>query len=118
MKNAKIEIDEVNLEDLIVLGDDKKIPIEIEFPKPDGTIVKAKALIKQVTLKELDKLKIDRNDVYSSNINLLKKSLFKTTGETFSKEELSVLPMGVVDAVANKVMEISGVNDKRRLEDF
>ena len=120
MKNAKIEIDDVNLEDLIVLGEEKKIPIEIEFPKTDGTKVKAKALIKQLTLKELDHIKIDKNDITGSNITLLKKSLFKSTGDPFSKDELLVLPMGVVDAIANKVMEVSGVDNKNRdkLMDF
>ena len=110
----------MGLEDLIVLGEHKKIPIHIIYPNEDGTQSKSKALIRQLTLKELDKVKLTSNSLLAINLSVLKIALFKTTGDSFTEEELMVLPLGVVDAVANKIMEISGVDwiNNRRLPDF
>lgn len=119
MSDAKIEVDEYNLEDLIVLGEDKKIPIEVTFPKPDGTPVKAKALVKQLTLKEIDMVKINNPNVLEANLLLLSQALFKANGENFTEKELLNFPMGVVSSIAEKIMEISGVNlDPKELKDF
>jgi hypothetical protein len=117
---ATVEHEEVNLEDLLVLGEEKKIPIHITFPNPDGeTTSNAKALIKQLTLKELDGLKV-QNNVASANRSILEKALFKQNGDTFTRQELNALPMGVVDAIATKILEVSGVNleEQRRLSNF
>ena len=110
MNDVNLEIDEFNLEDLIVLGDDKRIPITIEYPRDDGSKVKAKALIKQLTMKELDAIRINRNDFIETNMNVLEKALFKSSGDNFSRDELEYLPLGVVNAVSEKIMELSGVN--------
>ena len=117
---ATVETEEVNLEDLLVLGEEKHIPIHISFPNPDGeTRSKAKALIKQLTLKELNRIKIS-NDVASSNMSILERALFKQNGDTFSRDELEVLPIGVVNAIATKILEVSGVDleEQRRLSNF
>ena len=117
---ATVEHEEVSLEDLLVLGEEKRIPIHITFPNPDGeTKSNAKALIKQLTLKELDSLKIN-SDVASSNMSILQKALFKQNGDTFSRKELEVLPLGVVNAIATKILEVSGVdiNEQKRLGNF
>ena len=117
---ATVETEEVNLEDLLVLGEEKKIPIHISFPNPDGeTTSNAKALIKQLTLKELDKLKIKGNMV-DSNMIILHEALFKQNGDTFTRNELEVLPIGVVNAIATKILEVSGVDieEQRRLSNF
>ena len=117
---ATVEHEEVSLEDLLVLGEEKRIPIRITFPNPDGeTKSNAKALIKQLTLKELDSLKIN-SDVASSNMSILQKALFKQNGDTFSRKELEVLPLGVVNAIATKILEVSGVdiNEQKRLGNF
>ena len=57
MTEAKIEIDEINLEDAIVLGNDKLVNISIEYPREneDGDVietVKTRAKIKQLTMKK------------------------------------------------------------------
>ena len=112
--------EEVNLEDLLVLGEDKKIPIHITFPNPDGeTVSQAKALIKQLTLKELESVKVNSN-IAESNIFILRKALFKQNGDNFSNQELQVLPIGVVNAISNKILEVSGVDvsEQRRLQNF
>ena len=117
---ATVEHEEVSLEDLLVLGEEKRIPIRITFPNPDGeTKSNAKALIKQLTLKELDSLKIN-SEVASSNMSILQKALFKQNGDTFSRKELEVLPLGVVNAIATKILEVSGVdiNEQKRLGNF
>ena len=117
---ATVEHEEVSLEDLLVLGEEKRIPIRITFPNPDGeTKSNAKALIKQLTLKELDSLKIN-SDVASSNMSILQKALFKQNGDTFSRKELEVLPLGVVNTIATKILKVSGVdiNEQKRLGNF
>lgn len=117
---ATVETEEVNLEDLLVLGEEKRIPIHITFPNPDGeTKSKAKALIKQLTLKELNRIQIG-NDIAGSNMSILERALFKQNGDTFSRDELEVLPIGVVNAIATKILEVSGVDleEQRRLSNF
>lgn len=109
---------ELNLEDLIILGDDTKIPIIIKFPKPNGEKVTAKALVKQLTLKELGDLRTNQN-VAKANTTILEKSLFKQDGTSFTAKEINSLPIGVVNAIANKVMELSGVEvTNQSLMDF
>lgn len=118
--NPKIEVEETNLEDLILLGEDKKVTVVIEYPTDTGGRVKAKALIKQLTLRELDDLKISQNNVLETNVQLLKKALFTSNGENFTEEMILSLPMGVVNALSDKIMELSGVNtdNTQRLMDF
>ena len=112
--------EEVNLEELILLGEDKKIPIIISYPREDGKRIKAKALVKQLTLKELDRIQINRNNATRSNVMILEKALFKQDGSTFTSEELLALPIGVVNAIGNKILELSGVDlpDNLDLKDF
>ena len=102
---------ELNLEDLIVLGDDKKIPITITFPKGDGESVKAKALIKQLTLKELGNVNTRNNNLLDSSKLILRKALFKQDGSLFSDAEIEVLPVGVIIAISNRIMEVSGMDE-------
>ena len=76
-------------------------------------------MIKQLTLKELDNLKIN-NNIASSNMSILERALFKQNGDTFTRKELEVLPLGVVNAIATKILEVSGVDlsEQRRLGNF
>jgi len=102
---------ELNLEDLIILGDDKKIPITITFPKGNGESVKAKALIKQLTLKELGNVNTQNNNLLDTSKLILRKALFKQDGTVFSDAEIEVLPVGVLVAISNRIMEVSGMED-------
>lgn len=118
MASPRIEIEETNLEDLILLGEDKKIPIIIEYPNGDTTI-KAKALIKQLTLKEMDKIKPNsKNNAWEMSMKILETALLKQDGSNFSKEELLALPMGVVNAIAEQIMKASGVEIDKELANF
>ena len=105
--NAKISIDETSLEDLIVLGEDKLINIHISYPTEEGT-VEAKAKIKQLTMKELKNIDVN-NPSLNTNVQILSKALFKQDETLFSKEMILALPLGVVNAVCQKILEVSGV---------
>ena len=110
MSTAKIEVEESNLEDLIILGEDKLIDCYIEYPTENGTI-NAKAKIKQLTMKEIKNMNLDPKKVtFETNIDILKKALFKQDGTTFNKELILELPVGVVNALSDKILEVSGVD--------
>lgn len=111
--------EEINLEELILLGDEKKIPIIISYPREDGTRIRAKALVKQLTLKELSQIQVPRNNALEASINVLTEALFKQNGDNFTEEELLVLPIGVVNAISDKILELSGVDrSTQNLRDF
>ena len=119
IEQLNIEVEEVGLEELIILGETKKIPIHITFPNEDGTITKSKALIKQLTLKQLENLNLTNKNTVTVSKKILQTALFKTTGEPFTLKELDVLPIGVVFAISSKIMEISGMNyEDKKLENF
>ena len=105
---AKIEVEETNLEDLILLGEDKLINIEIEYPTDDGNRVKAKAKVKQLTMKELRNMDFN-NVTLETSIQILDKSLFKQDETPFGKELVLALPVGVVNAISQKILELSGM---------
>ena len=104
--NESVEVGEYGLEELILLGEDRKIPITIEYPRTDGTKVKAKALIKQLTIKEVEEIKFTN----MNSIAILQRALFKSDGSNFKRAELGALPIGVVNAISEKILEVSGVN--------
>ena len=112
--------EEVNLEELLLLGDDKKIPIIISFPLDNGSTVKAKALVKQLTMKEIDNLKLDKKkSPLEISLLILENSLFRQDNTLFKEEELLSLPIGVVNAIGNKILELSGVElTDVKLNDF
>lgn len=108
MSDAKIKIEETSLEDLIVLGEDKLIDMQIEYPTENGTI-HAKTKIKQLTMKELRNIDVNNMDLETS-VKILNRSLFTQNEEPFSQELILALPVGVVFAITQKIMEISGVD--------
>ena len=106
---VNIELDEINLEDLLVLGEDTKIPISIEYPRKDGTVIKAKAYVKQLTLKELKGFNVNNSNLLESAMEILTKTLYKSDNTVYTMDEILVLPVGVVQALAEKILELSGV---------
>ena len=115
-----IEVDEADLEDLLILGDDKKLLIEVEYPLEDGSgTVKARAMIKQLTLKEVNKLKLGKNStLLQQNMAILERALFTVKEEPFPRDKLLILPVGVANAIAEKVLKWSGVDVKEQLRNF
>lgn len=122
LNKITVEAEEVALEDLIIMGDAKKIPVHLSYPNVDGTTSKALLYVKQLTLKEIEKVKINNNKITGAMLNrkILNMGLFKSDGEKFTNEELGYLPIGVVDAIAEKILELSGVDIKKQeqLKDF
>lgn len=114
----KIQTEQTNLEDLIILGAEKKVNIIIEFPVDDRK-VEASAKIKPLTLEELDDLNINEQDYLKMQMEVLKNNLFKNNGETYSEEELKAFPIGIINKIVQKIMEISGIDyDAQKLRDF
>ena len=67
----------------------------------------------------METIKVNRDDLVAANRMLLEKALFKTNGEQYTQDELYLLPLGVVNALAEKIFELSGVDTtNRRLRDF
>jgi sensor c-di-GMP phosphodiesterase-like protein len=106
----KIDVEETNLEDLIVLGEDKLINIIIEYPTENDT-VKVKAKIKQLTMKELRNIDVTKPSM-ETNVNILTKALFKQDETPFEKELVLALPIGVVNEIAKEILKVSGVDRK------
>lgn len=110
--------EEMNLEDLIILGADKKIPLIIEYPNIDGTKTDAKLFCKQLTLRELENVNTSSNNLQDI-LPVLRKTLFKQNGDNFSKPELMEMPIGVLKALMIKIFELSGMHDEaKKLKDF
>lgn len=118
MVETKIQVEETNLEDLIVLGEDCHIPVSIEFPKPNGEITRAKALVKQITVKEMKKVKLKGNDEVELAMEVLQIALLKQNGSNFTKEEISYLPIGVVRTLSDKILELSGFDMNEEIRNF
>jgi sensor c-di-GMP phosphodiesterase-like protein len=106
----KIDVEETNLEDLILLGEDKLINIIIEYPTENDT-VKVKAKIKQLTMKELRNIDVTKPSM-ETNVNILTKALFKQDETPFEKELVLALPIGVVNEIAKEILKVSGVDRK------
>ena len=108
----KVEMqEEFNLEELILLGDDKKIPVILQYPLPDGRIVRGKAKIKQLTMSELDTVKTSPNNELETIMLILQKAFFQMNGEPFTKTQLKKIPIGVLKEVSNKILEVSGIDE-------
>lgn len=118
MTESKIKVEETNLEDLIVLGEDYHIPVSIEFPKPNGDIVKAKALIKQITVKEMKKIQTKGKNDLEIAIEVLRAALLKQDSSNFTIQEISHLPLGVVSRLSDKILEVSGINMDDEIRNF
>ena len=51
----------------------------------------------------------NQNNVWKYSISILERALFKQDGTPFNPKEIQSLPLGVANAIASKVMELSGV---------
>lgn len=118
MSGSKIKVEETNLEDLIILGEDCHIPVSIEFPKPNGEKTKAKALIKQLTVKEMKKIQLKGKDELEIAIEVLNTALLKQDGSNFTREQILYLPLGVVRKLSGKILELSGLNMDEEIKNF
>ena len=121
LENLSPEDEVFELEQLITDGADAKIPITISFPKPDGKMVKAAAMIRPLTNVEWNnctRLKRPKNDPTTNEVELVKKALYTKDGEPFPPELVEKIPNGVIVELMREISRISGVNvnSKENLE--
>lgn len=108
-KEIKEAVEVMNLESLISGGTDNVIPITIKYMGQEfsANIRPINALENnEVTQKFLNKKE-------SIIVNTVKKCLLKDDGKTNYKiEEIALLPNGVVEAIYNKIQEVSGMEQE------
>lgn len=112
------ENDEVyDLETLILEGEKARIPIQIDYPKGETT-VPVTAILKPITNVEVQNALAVTRSVRDTtlNIEILKVGLFTKNNEPFPQELLYKMPTGVVDAISEKLMAISGVRTDKESE--
>ena len=113
IENLSHEEELFDLESLITDGKDAKIPIEITFPKPDGTgEVKATAMIRPLTNIEVNnatRLGLNKNIDTTYELELLKTGLYTSKGEPFPDELINKIPSGVVNELAREISRVSGI---------
>jgi len=105
----KIMVEETNLEDLILLGDDKLIDCSIEYPNEYGVKVRARTKIKQLTMKELKNINVNKRS-FENSVKILSKTVYKQDGTLLGKDLIMELPVGVVNELSDLIMELSGVD--------
>ena len=121
--NLEIDTKELDLESLIVDGANARIPIEVEFPiyHEDGTLTYETrgAVIKPLKSHELTNasqigLRLDYSDV---NTEIVKAGLCRKDGSAYPPGVVESFPAGVISALANKILDVSGVKpDKKAAE--
>ena len=113
--DAKIEVEEVPLEDLLILGTDRLINISISYPdEREGIIqmVKTKAKIKQLSIKRLKNLNLNKLD-FETVVRILEKALFTQNETAFTRDLILELPVGVCFDITREIMRISGVDESQ-----
>ena len=123
--NLEIDNREFDLETLIVDGAKARIPIEVEFPiyHEDGTMTYEKrgAVVKPLKSHELTNasqigLRVDDTDV---NTEIVKAGLCRKDGSAYPPGVVESFPAGVITALANKILDVSGVKpDKKATEEY
>lgn len=97
----------VTLEQAITEGKDALIPFEFEYPNSD-LIVEVK--IKPLTTEESqDAGQLAKTSGIPVDIELLKKAVLNPDGSEISEDILLPLPVGVVNKLVFKVVEVSGI---------
>lgn len=100
----EIEHEVLDIEDLFLTGKDKKTTIRITI-EGRGEF---QALITPVTYGQVKKLgRTSENEVADY---VLTNHFFKMNEETFTVEELNLLPAGVLKGVVEVIMKLSGLN--------
>ena len=106
-----------DLETLITDGADARIPITVEYPRKDGKIVKAAAMVRPLTTVEWNNAtRFNKNN--NNDVELVKIGLYTKKGEPFPPELVEKLPAGLIMKILEKIAEVSGVDlyDKRNLK--
>lgn len=101
----------VDLETLILEGANARIPVTFDYPKPNGEFVELTCCLKPLTSTEVDnarRLALKTRGT-TAEIEMLKRGLYTKEGEQFPPELIPKMVSGVVDALVQKLLELSGV---------
>lgn len=109
-----------DLESLVTDGADARIPITVEYPKKDGTMVKAGAMIRPLTNIEWNNAtRLNRkNNGTTNEVELVKIGLYTKKGEQFPPQLVEKLPAGLILKIVEQLAEVSGIDlyNKRNLK--
>ena len=108
-KEIEEAVEVMNLESLISGGTDNVIPITIKYMGQEFS-----ANIRPINALENNEVtQIFLNKKESIIVNTVKKCLLKDDEKTNYKiEEIALLPNGVVEAIYNKIQEVSGMEQE------
>lgn len=101
---VEIEHEAMDIEDLFLTGKDKKTEIIITI-NGRGEF---KALVTPVSYGEIKKL--DKMSEMEIANYVLTNHFFKPNGEPLSSSELDLLPAGILKAVSETIMKLSGLD--------
>lgn len=109
-----------DLESLVTDGADVRIPITVEYPKKDGTMTKAGAMIRPLTNTEWSNAtRLSRkNSATTNELELVKLGLYTKKGEQFPPELVEKLPVGLIQKILEEIARVSGIDlyNKRNLK--
>ena len=119
--NLSEEEEIFDLESLVTDGADARIPITLEYPKEDGSMVKAGAMIRPLTNVEwnnVTRFSRKTNPKTTNEVELVKIGLYTKKGEQFPPELVEKLPAGLILKIVEKLAEVSGIDlySKRNLQ--
>ena len=108
------DLEMFDLENLITDGANARIPLEVNFPVyKDGKMTTKKygVIIRPITSAELNNatkigIKDNNSDV---NTEVVKKGLLTKNNENYPAEIVEKLPVGVINELATKICEVSGI---------
>ena len=100
----EIEHEVLDIEDLFLSGKDKKTRIKITI-EDRGEF---QALVTPVTYGQVKKMGRTSEEKVADYV--LSNHFFKMSEETFTVEELNMLPAGVLKGVVEVIMKLSGLN--------
>ena len=109
-----------DLESLVTDGADARIPITVEYPRKDGSMASAGAMIRPLTNVEWNNAtRLSRKGTGTTNeVELVKIGLYTKKGEQFPPELVEKLPAGLILKLVEELARVSGIDlyNKRNLK--
>ena len=108
---AEVDDELYTLEQLILEGENAKIPVVFNYPKKNGEIVEVTAKLKPLTDVEAQNARRVAMKVKDTTINLelLKRGLYTKNDVLFPSNLIMKMHVGVVNELVEKLGEISGI---------
>lgn len=101
----EIEHEVFDIEDLFLEGKDKITPIKITINNKDF-----RAYVEPVTYGQIKKMERTANEEEVAEYILQNHFFRNDKGDKFTVDELDLLPAGVLKAVGETIMDLSGLN--------